>query len=78
MAEYDYIRMMNDEIKAIKAELEEEDTRQKLEGLAERLGLSWDVALAAAYRTSRRSGVRMSILIDELTRQLDAAAARSE
>jgi hypothetical protein len=78
MADYDYIRMMNDEVKTIRAELEDEETRKKLEGLVERLGLPWDLALAAAYRTSRRSGVKMSILIDELVKQLDAAAVGSE
>lgn len=78
MAGYDYIRMMSDEVKSIRAELEDEETRKKLEGLAQQLGLPWDVALAATYRTSRRSGVRMSILIDELGKQLAAAAVKSE
>ncbi len=78
MAEYDYIRMMNDEIKTIREELEDQDTREKLQNLTERLGLGWDIALAAAYRTSRRSGIRMSILIDELNKQLDTVAIKSE
>jgi hypothetical protein len=73
VAEHDYVGRVHEEIQTLEQELADQTLRADLAKVAARLGLESDLALAAIFRASRRSGLSLRLMVAEVNGQLDRA-----
>lgn len=70
----DYLAGLREAVSALDRDLAEVGVRDGINRVAQSLGLTPDVALAALYRESRRNGYTLKLMIEELERQIELAA----
>lgn len=70
----DHLAGLRESVNALERDLAEADVRDGVTRVAQSLGLTPDVALAALYRESRRNGYTLKLMIEELERQIELAA----
>lgn len=69
----DYVGRVQEEVRALEADLKERGARDELGRVAQRLNLAEDLALAALFRAARRSGLSLRLMLTEVNNQLDSA-----
>ncbi|MBI4492467.1 MAG: hypothetical protein HY690_06710 [Chloroflexi bacterium] len=70
--QYDFVARVREEVAGLEQELAEPGVREGVQALAERMHLPPEVALSALYRSAKRSGYTLKLLLEEVNRQLDA------
>lgn len=73
--QYDFVARVREEVELLQRELGESGVSEGIRAMAERLQLPDGLALAALYRSAKRSGYTLKLLTEELKRQLEAEAA---
>lgn len=76
--QYDFVGRMHEEVETLQRELAEPGVRHSLDETAEQMELPRELALAACHRSAKRSGYTLKLFLEELTRQLEAAALQAE
>jgi hypothetical protein len=76
MPEYDFYATVRSDLDQLQKELAEEGVQGSVDKLAERLGVPSPVALAAAWRASKRHGETLGVFLSELGAQTQRETAR--
>jgi len=76
MPEYAFVASVQQEIGQLTAELSAPDVSQGIDEVAQRLGISREVALAALWRASKRHGETLPVFLGELRTQHEREVAR--
>jgi hypothetical protein len=74
VAQHDYIARVQEEQSTLAAELAEVGLAERIATIGQQLGLNEQLALAAVFRASRRSGLSLTLMVNELTAQLERAS----